>query len=128
MTDQPQQPETAPSAATPVPVELVEETVETVTVRRAPKMLVFLLLGAALGVLVALILTYGFGVVDSSGNEASTVSQITYTKSQIFGFLVLVCGVAGVALGGIVALILERTVGRRTTRVRVDRESVTSAD
>ncbi|WP_308492575.1 potassium transporter Trk [Microbacterium terrisoli] len=128
MTDKADEPQTAHGAATPVPVELVEESVETVTLRRAPKMLVFLLLGTAIGVVVALILTYAFGVVDISGNEPSTVSQVTYTKSQIFGFLVLVCGVAGLALGGIVALILERTVGRRTRQVQVDRESVTSAD
>ncbi|WP_417563016.1 potassium transporter Trk [Microbacterium sp.] len=121
-------PQTAPGAAVRVPVELVEESVETVTVRRAPKMLVFLVLGAALGVLVALILTYGFGVVDAQGNEPSTVSAVTFTKSQVFGFLVLVCGVGGLAVGGIVALILERTLGRRTKRVQVDRESVTTAD
>jgi len=36
--------------------------------------------------------------------------------------------VIGVALGGIVALILERTVGRRTRRVEVDRERVTTVD
>lgn len=128
--DEPQtaQAGTVATAHASAPVELVEESVETVTVRRAPKMLVFLVLGAALGVLAALILTYGFGVVDAQGNEPSTVSAVTFTKSEIFGFLVLVCGVAGVALGGIVALILDRTVGRRTKRVQVDRETVTTAE
>jgi len=108
--------------------ELIEERVETATVRRAPKMLVFLVLGAALGILVALILTFAFGVADDSGLEPSAVSAVSYSKGQVFGFLLLVCGTAGVALGGIVALVLEWTVGRRTRRVRVDRESVTTVE
>jgi len=108
--------------------ELIEESVETVTVRRAPKVIVFLVLGAALGILLAVILTYGFGVADGSGNEQSTMSGASYTKGQVFGFLVLVCGVAGLALGGIVALVLDWTVGRRTRRIEVDREHVTTVD
>ncbi|MRH28225.1 potassium transporter Trk [Microbacterium sp. SYP-A9085] len=91
-------------------------------------MLVFLVLGAALGILVALILTFAFGVADDSGLEPSAVSAVSYSKGQVFGFLLLVCGTAGVALGGIVALVLEWTVGRRTRRVRVDRESVTTVE
>jgi len=114
----------APSA----PTELIEESTETVSVRRAPKMLVFLVLGAAVGVLAALIFTYGFGVFDETGAEQSAYSAVSYTSGQVFGFLVLVCGVIGVALGGVVALILERTVGRRTRQVQVGRERVTTVD
>jgi hypothetical protein len=120
--------EQAPRVAPTAPVELVEESVETVTVRRAPKMIVFLVLGAALGILVALILTYGFGIADEYGNEQSALSGVSYTRGQVFGFLVLVCGVIGLAVGGVVALILEWTVGRRTRRVEVDRERVTTVD
>ncbi|QAY59858.1 potassium transporter Trk [Microbacterium protaetiae] len=114
----------APSA----PTELIEESVETVSVRRAPKMIVFLVLGAAVGIAVAVILTYGFGVFDESGSEQSAYSAVSYTSGQIFGFLALICGVVGVAVGGVVALILERTVGRRTRQVQVDRERVTTVD
>src|SRR6185312_5922379 len=76
----------------------------------------------------SLILTFAFGVADDSGLEPSAVSAVSYSKGQVFGFLLLVCGTAGVALGGIVALVLEWTVGRRTRRVRVDRESVTTVE
>jgi len=120
---QPKAPRSADS-----PAELIEDRVESATVRRAPKILVFLVLGAALGVLVALVLTFAFGVVDDSGMEPSTVSAVSYSKGQVLGFLVLVCGVAGLALGGIVALVLDWTVGRRTRRVQVDRERVTTVD
>lgn len=128
MADQPN--DHRPSVPNPADpsAELIEERVETATVRRAPKMLVFLVLGAALGILVALILTFAFGVADDSGLEPSAVSAVSYSKGQVFGFLLLVCGTAGVALGGIVALVLEWTVGRRTRRVRVDRESVTTVE
>jgi hypothetical protein len=118
---------TAPRSADPT-AELIEDRVESATVRRAPKILVFLVLGAAVGVLVALILTFAFGIVDESGMEPSTVSAVSYSKGQVFGFLLLVCGVAGLALGGIVALVLDWTVGRRTRSVRVDRESITTVD
>ncbi|UUT34417.1 potassium transporter Trk [Microbacterium elymi] len=108
--------------------ELIEESLEQATLRRAPKIAVFLVLGAALGVIVAAILTFAFGIADGSGMEASSMSAVSYSKGQVFGFLVLVCGVAGVALGGIVALVFDWTAGRRARRVRVDRETVTNVE
>lgn len=118
--------ESARQAASGASPELIEESVEHVTVRRAPKMIVFLVLGAAVGIFAALILTYAFGIADADGVEQSSFSAVAYTRGQIFGFLLLVCGVIGLALGGIVALILERTVGRRTRRVTAGRERVTT--
>ena len=130
MVDEAHTPEHARAAASSprARAELIEDDYEEATVRRAPKVSVFLIVGAALGVIVALILTYAFGVVDATGSEVSRETTVAYSKSEIFGFLVLICGVIGVAVGGIVAVILDRTIGRRTKRVRVDRETVTPVD
>ncbi len=104
----------------PSAVPSVRDEIETVRVRRAPKYGVFLLLGAALGVVVAMILTLSF----SGSAQASPNTGVEYTSLQVFGFVTLVCVPIGIALGGAVALVLDRTVGRRTREVRVDHESV----
>lgn len=103
---------------------VIDEGVETATVRRAPKYSVFLALGAALGVFVAMILTFAF-----DGQPNPELGQtMSFSQGQVFGFLALICGVIGLALGGIVALIFERTIGRRTHTVVVDREEHLNAE
>ncbi len=47
-----------------------------------------------------------------------------YTVGQVFGFLALAGAAVGLLLGGILSLILERTIGRRTRDVLVERERV----
>ncbi len=97
-----------------------QDHIETVSVRRAPKISVFLILGAALGVLVAMILTFSFnGTADPSPNTG-----VEYSQGQVFGFLVLVCAPIGLALGGVVALIFDRRSRRHTHEVAVDHASV----
>ncbi len=103
--------------------ELLEDRIETVKVRRAPKYSVFLLLGAALGIIVALILTFAF-----DGTAEPTDQGVVYSSAQVFGFLALICVTVGVALGGGVALLLDRTVGRRTREISVDHETVHVVD
>ena len=103
----------------PTPRVTVEEHIETVTVRRAPKIWVFLVLGALLGVIVAGILTFAF-----QGTAEPSATGVEYTPGQVFGFLALICAALGLLVGGLVALVLERTVGRKTREVRVDREHV----
>lgn len=104
----------------PRQVPSVRDEIQTVRVRRAPRYGVFLLLGALLGVLAALILTFSF-----SGNaEASPFTGARYSDLQVFGFVLLACIPTGLAVGGAVALVLDRVVGRRGRDVRVDHESV----
>ena len=74
----------------------IDDHVERVRVRRAPKFSVFLLAGAALGIIVALILTFAFSGTDS----ISPNTGLIYTQGQVFGFLALICITVGVALGG----------------------------
>jgi hypothetical protein len=98
----------------------IDDHVERVRMRRAPKFSVFLIAGAGLGILVALILTFAF-----SGTEgASPNTGMVYTQGQVFGFLALICIVAGVGVGAIVALVLDHRSSRRTREVIVDHLSV----
>lgn len=97
-----------------------QDRIETVSVRRAPKISVFLIAGGGVGLLVALILTYAF-----DGTSApSPNTTIQYSQGQVFGFLALICVPVGVALAGVLALILDRRSQRRTHEVTVDHESV----
>ena len=89
-------------------------------VRRAPKFSVFMVVGAALGVIVAMILTFGF----DGSTEQSPNTGLVYSQGQVFGFLLLVCIPIGLALAAIVALIFDRRSRRRTREVAVDHESV----
>jgi uncharacterized membrane protein len=104
---------------TPLSRVTVEDHFETVTVRRAPRHGVFLILGAVVGVIVAAILTFAF-----QGTQQPSAAGVQYSTMQVFGFLALACAAIGLLLGGVVALILDRTMGRRSRRLRVDREHV----
>ncbi|WP_353814655.1 hypothetical protein [Agromyces sp. SYSU T00266] len=86
-------------------------TSDAVTVRRSPRYGSFLLLGAALGVLVALILTFAF-----PENEQ-------FDRGQVFGFLLLWCGAGGLALGGAAALVIDRVLSRRRGTAVAEHES-----
>lgn len=101
-------------------VPSISDKVETVRVRRAPKYGVFLVLGAAFGVLLAMILTLSF----SGTAEVSPNTGVQYSTLQVFGFIVLICVPIGIVLGAVVALVLDRTLGRRTRDVVVDHEHV----
>ncbi|WP_445996474.1 hypothetical protein ACUWEX_12725 [Okibacterium fritillariae] len=105
----------APAAAAPAPqpepdfVETLEDADEEIVIRRSPRYLNFILLGALLGAIVAFVLTLVFP------------ENPDYSRIQVFGFLLLVCGVIGIALLSLVAILLERTVGRREMRARADK-------
>ncbi|MHC2998312.1 potassium transporter Trk [Microbacterium sp. HJ5] len=98
----------------------VDDHIETVRVRRAPKFSVFLLVGAAVGVITALILTFAFD--GSTGKSPNT--GLVYSQGQVFGFLLLVCVPVGLALAAVIALAFDRRSRRHTRQVTVDHESV----
>ena len=81
----------------------------TVTVHRAPRYRNFMLLGAVVGVLFALILTLAFPENDE------------YDRVQIFGFLLLGGLAIGTTLGAVVALVIDRVIGRSRMTVVADR-------
>ncbi|MBA8814970.1 hypothetical protein FHX48_000022 [Microbacterium halimionae] len=112
----------APTPQNPVDGSF-RDPIETVTVRRSPRYGVFLVLGAGLGILVAMILTFAF-----NGTDQVSTSGVTYSDTQVFGFLALFCGAGGILLGGVVALVLGSMVGRRTVDVRAEHAVVRTQD
>lgn len=97
------------------------QTVEA-TVRRVPRIGVFMGIGVVLGVIAAGILT----MVGSF--EPSEAANVVYPPGQVFGFLLLWTAPAGLALGAVVALILERTARRHDRVVRVEHETIIESD
>lgn len=97
------------------------ETVEA-TVRRVPRYGVFMGIGVVLGILAA-------GILTMVGDYApSEVLDVVYTPGQVFGFALLWTVPIGIALGGVVAVVLERIARRHDRVVRVDRETVIESD
>ena len=96
------------------------QTVEA-TVRRVPRFGVFMGIGVVLGIIAA-------GIITLVGSyQESEALGIVYPPGQVFGFALLWTVPIGLALGGAVALILERTARRHDRIVRVDRETVSEA-
>lgn len=106
------------------PVEHAVHRIETARVRRSPRYAIFCVAGAALGILAALILTFAF---DGTAQQSPS-TQVTYSTSQVFGFLSLVCIPIGLAVGAAVALVLDRVLSRRIRDVRIDHERVELVD
>jgi len=130
MADQPETPDEIDAPASVVsndaaePSAIIVDHIETVRVRRAPKYSVFLAVGAGLGIVVAMILTFVYnGTAGISPNTG-----LVYSQTQVFGFLSLIFVTVGVVAGGVTALILDRVLARRTREVTVDRESVRIED
>lgn len=98
-----------------------EHHIETAQLRRSPRYGRLMVSGAVVGLLVAVVLTLAFG----GEQQKSESTGVVYSIPQVLGFVALICIPVGIALGGAVALVLDRIVGRRTRDVRVDRETVT---
>lgn len=109
----PEAPETVEGAPEHLETDV---TSDAVTVRRAPRYGRFLMLGGALGAVVALILTVTFP------------DNPEFDKGQVFGFLLLACGAIGVALGALVALLLDRALEKRAGSAVAEHESTHFAE
>ncbi|WP_309103021.1 potassium transporter Trk [Microbacterium sp.] len=97
------------------------QTVEA-TVRRVPRFGVFMAIGVVLGIIAA-------GIITMTGSyEESVALDVVYPPTQVFGFALLWTAPIGLALGGVVALLLERLARRHDRVVRVDRETVVESD
>ncbi|WP_243076089.1 potassium transporter Trk [Microbacterium sp. SS28] len=120
MADKPNTPEMPEPEASAPPETVVEDHLERVRVRRAPKFSVFVVAGGLLGLLTALILTFAYdGTVNQSPNTG-----LVYSSGQVFGFLALICVAVGIALFGVLAIILDRRSSKSSREVTVDRETV----
>ncbi|MGO4301416.1 hypothetical protein [Leifsonia sp. RAF41] len=99
---------------TPDGDEQFEETVTPaeVRVRRSPRYFRFMITGAVIFAIVALILTFSFP------------ENPTYDRGSVFGFLLAIGVIVGVAIGAVVALVVDRATGRRARSVQADRIDV----
>lgn len=79
-----------------------------VTVRRAPRYVPFLILGALAGVAVAAFIAFG---LPGGGS---------YDPGSVFGFFMILGGVGGAALGAVTALVLDRRSVRRARHAVVE--------
>ncbi|PVE96640.1 MULTISPECIES: potassium transporter Trk [unclassified Microbacterium] len=97
------------------------QTVEA-TVRRVPRYGVLMGIGVVVGIIAAAILTW------SGSFEESQALDVVYPPGQVFGFLLLWTVPIGLALGGVVGIIMERIARRHDRVVTVDRETVVETD
>ena len=96
-------------------------TVEA-TIRPVPRYGVFMVTGAVLGIIVA-------GIVTLLGSyEPSPALGVVYPPGQVFGFALLWTVPIGIALGGMIAVILDRAARKHARVVRVEREHVVEND
>jgi len=84
-----------------------------VTVQRSPRYLRFFFVGIALGVIVALILTFSFP------------TDPQFSQTQVFGFLVIFTGIGGGVLGLVFALLVDRVYSRHVITTTAERTTVT---
>ncbi|WP_164479502.1 potassium transporter Trk [Microbacterium sp. Y-01] len=75
-------------------------------------------IGVVVGIIAAAILTW------TGSFEESQALDVVYPPGQVFGFLLLWTVPIGLALGGVVGLVLERVARRHDRVVQVDRETV----
>ena len=84
---------------------MAKNKTQELSIRRAPKYLTFIILGAVVGIITGFIL-----------NAVSAQN----TGAPILGYLVVFCSGLGVGLGVIVALVLDRVLRRKTKVVKAE--------
>ncbi|MBX3087253.1 MAG: hypothetical protein KF742_02085 [Cryobacterium sp.] len=90
---------------TNIPRDADEENRETVRIRRAPRFSVFMLCGAALGLIASFVLV-GLNPIDPNVGYGAT-----------FGYFALFVIPLGLVLGALVAIIIDRVSTKRAVRV-----------
>src|SRR5260370_37058730 len=91
-------------------------TEDSVTVQRSPRYFRFMLAGAILFAIVALILPF------------TSPEQPGYDRGQIFGFLLLGGIVVGIAVGAVVALVVGWVTGRHARTVAATHTTSSPSD
>lgn len=109
----------SPHASTPTPP--LSTGRETVRVRRAPKFANFALLGALVGTVLAFVLTVA---IPNDPDYARAKGLPEFSQLQVFGFLLLIGVVLGIAAALAVAIVLDRRNDRRGRTVEADRVGV----
>jgi HAMP domain-containing protein len=102
----------------------VSATRRQVAVRRSPKYGNFATVGALLGAVAAFVLTVA---IPRDLEYARAKGFAEYSQLQIFGFLLLIGLVVGIALALAVAILLDRRSSRRSRIVEADKVDVQKA-
>ncbi|KNC17304.1 hypothetical protein AC792_14605 [Arthrobacter sp. RIT-PI-e] len=79
------------------------------TVRRAPKFIPFMVVGALLGFLAALVIAY-------TGEQDPTL-----TRESVLGFFTVVLALPGLLLAALLVLVFDRRSVKRAERARAER-------
>ncbi|WP_431790067.1 hypothetical protein [Kocuria palustris] len=105
---------TTPLRGSTAPVE-DQEQLTTLSLRRAPRVSVFLSTGAAIGLIAGIVI----GVL-GSGN-------VEFTTTQVIGYMAVIFALLGVALGAVAYVVADRISVRRAREVQAHLESRTAA-
>lgn len=101
------------------PAQVTPVTNQAVSVRRAPRVWSFVLVGVIVGLIAAFVLAPPFGWSQSA---PSFSTGLRYSGAQAFGFLALGFGALGAGLGGLVAVALDRRSRRHSRNASVEVE------
>lgn len=93
----------------PEPARTSSESRASVSVRRAPRYFRFMAVGAAVGVIVSIALTFSFP------------EQEDFSRLQVLGFTGLFIVAVAVALGALVAIVIDRVSRGRARTVEAER-------
>lgn len=85
------------------------ESIDSVSVRRAPRYYRFMAVGFAIGLLVTIVLTFAFP------------EREDFNRLQVFGFVGLFVVALFVAIGALVAIALDRASRKRSRTVTAER-------
>lgn len=105
----PTAPPSVPASADPAPSGREEPAYREVTIRRAPKFIPFMLLGALVGFIAALVIAYG-GEPDPS-----------FTRESVLGFFFVVLALPGLLIAALLVLVFDRRSVKRSERARAQR-------
>ncbi len=116
-------------AAAPGPPDdddhVVDDEVVSVVVRRSPRYGRFLILGIVGGLLVAGVLT---AIEAATGDPGGPLSTGASGFLRVFGALAAVCVGIGLLVTGLLAIVLDRVVGRRIRPETAERATVLTDD
>ena len=104
---------TTPLRGSTAPVEH-QEQLTTLSLRRAPRVSVFLGTGAAIGLIAGIVI----GVL-GSGN-------VEFTTTQVIGYMAVIFALLGMALGAVAYVVADRISVRRAREVQARLESRTA--
>lgn len=118
----------ARGAAAEIPSEndhIVDDEVVSVVVRRSPRYGRFLLVGVLLGIAAAGLLTW---IEAATGGPGGPLTTGASGFLRVFGALAAVCVGAGLLIFGMLAIVLERMIGRRGHAEIAERATVLTDD